>query len=514
MALIFTEGFDHWTTADFQTSSQWTSQVFTAGSPYFPAGRFGGYSLYPNGTEYQCSLSRNVNATNSGYLGQAIKIYGNYEVRFYDSSTIQLKIIVIPGNSGSSTVTAYNNAGTSLGSATGFTLQNSNWIYLEVGGTINSTTGTITVRLNGVNILSLTNINTNSSGSGTFNNVWLGFDSTPVNIDDIYFCDGTTGPGTQPNNTFLGDCRVLTTQPTSPVSVQGNSAFTGTATLSSTYSVQPFSAGTYGLISNNPGNSSAFPNTIQNNLGTVPNATINSYTVNLATPGTGASISACLYGYVTSNSYYYLISQGAVNSSLVTGVNVLPLGGNVTLTTGTPYAVMLMVYSGTTCPGFWMDSAGGSSWLYYSQSSTTAPTTLPNPSSSGTVFGQNVWLQLNGPSSAGAIAGLQEDGDLSYNYANTVNYQDLFNMNSTPLATGTIVYGVTPIIVSRKDDANSRQIVIVTKSGTTTNTSANIALTSSYSNYFGNLIAVDPNTNTSWTAANVNSLQVGYKITL
>jgi hypothetical protein len=80
------------------------------------------------------------------------------------------------------------------------------WNFLELKGTINSTTGYAEVRLNGQTILTYSG-NTQASGNASANIIrWnIGFASfTHMWLDDIYVCDGA---GTV-NNDFLGDVRI------------------------------------------------------------------------------------------------------------------------------------------------------------------------------------------------------------------------------------------------------------------------------------------------------------------
>ena len=95
-------------------------------------------------------------------------------------------------------------------------LQTNVWYFLEFMSVINSTTGSATVRVNGVNWINVSSVNTQNSANSTANTIQIGFDSGSIPsipnvilVDDLYICDST---GTK-NNTFLGDCRVETLYP-------------------------------------------------------------------------------------------------------------------------------------------------------------------------------------------------------------------------------------------------------------------------------------------------------------
>jgi len=93
-------------------------------------------------------------------------------------------------------------AGTNLGNIA--TLPRSAWIHLELTTTISTTVGTVTVRVNGINLLSLTSKNTQASGAAQFNAIGLmqgssGGGGTDNRFDDLVVYSGTT---------FVGDLRV------------------------------------------------------------------------------------------------------------------------------------------------------------------------------------------------------------------------------------------------------------------------------------------------------------------
>lgn len=89
------------------------------------------------------------------------------------------------------------------------------WSFIEIWPVINGSTGSVTVHVNGVNACTVTGVNTNFAGANAW---WDSFGircnningNPTINIDDLYYCDTTTGAGLTPCNTFLGDCRVQT----------------------------------------------------------------------------------------------------------------------------------------------------------------------------------------------------------------------------------------------------------------------------------------------------------------
>lgn len=95
--------------------------------------------------------------------------------------------------------------GTVLGtSSVGLVLNT--WAYVETKITINDTTGSVVVRLNGATVLNLTGIDTRNAGNASANTIRIGIagGTMATDFDDIYLFDATGSV----NNDFAGDCRV------------------------------------------------------------------------------------------------------------------------------------------------------------------------------------------------------------------------------------------------------------------------------------------------------------------
>jgi hypothetical protein len=86
------------------------------------------------------------------------------------------------------------------------------WTFVEVMATINGTTGAIAVRCNNSPVVSITGVNTQTSGNASWGGVGLTATggSGSILIDDFRYNDTTSGPGTYPCNSWLGDLRVAT----------------------------------------------------------------------------------------------------------------------------------------------------------------------------------------------------------------------------------------------------------------------------------------------------------------
>ncbi len=108
------------------------------------------------------------------------------------------------------------------------------WNYIEVMFDIAASAGTFAVQVNGVTVVSGTGqtnypatlpdgnpARTDASGFRfRVASATIAGASYAAAIDDFYLCDTTTGPGSYPCNTFLGDTAVRTLYPTANSSVQ------------------------------------------------------------------------------------------------------------------------------------------------------------------------------------------------------------------------------------------------------------------------------------------------------
>jgi hypothetical protein len=136
-------------------------------------------------------------------------------VMFVDSANVALCTVVF--NAVNGVITAEQGGwGTALSPASaGGAMLVAGWAYVEIGVTVGTTTGAITVRINGETVLSLTGVNTQNGGVAGITSVEFvasGNSGYIAAIAHLYICDAT---GAAPWNTFLGDVRVQTLLPTS-----------------------------------------------------------------------------------------------------------------------------------------------------------------------------------------------------------------------------------------------------------------------------------------------------------
>lgn len=103
-----------------------------------------------------------------------------------------------------------------------------------------------------------------------------------------------------------------------------------------------------------------------------------------------------------------------------------------------------------------------------------------------------------------------DDGDASYVESGTVGHKDLYgyqDLTGTPAA----ILALQLATVARKDDAGSRSLRAVLKSGATTANGATRVLGTSYTLYDDRFEA-DPATGAAWSKAGVDALQAGAEV--
>ena len=222
--LKFIDGFDHYNTSQLQAGRKWNVNI-AGGYPQITSTntRFGtGSAAVCNNTS--AAFSKLFAAVSTVIVGFAFRIeYGpgsqDTVISFYDNNAQNTQVSVIIGTMGALIVKRGIHSGTVLGSCSIAMAQNV-WYYVEIKLTINSTTGTVQIKINGQTALNLTGQNTQSTSNATVDTVTFNSDSPnggagfgpggTVRYDDIYICD-TTGPN---NNNFIGDIKVASLFPT------------------------------------------------------------------------------------------------------------------------------------------------------------------------------------------------------------------------------------------------------------------------------------------------------------
>ena len=121
-------------------------------------------------------------------------------ITFQESTTMHISIVVTPQGA----LAAYRNGptGTQLGVTANGLITPGVFNYIEAKVTIHDTTGSVHVRLNGAEVLALTNQDTRQGLTGLID-ILKFFGGNSSHAHDFYICDTNS-----PNGDFLGDVRV------------------------------------------------------------------------------------------------------------------------------------------------------------------------------------------------------------------------------------------------------------------------------------------------------------------
>lgn len=217
MALLFMDGFDHYD--DNEMGYKWDgSGQFALPYPTFykiistDPRRVGSNSMWVIGGTSQW-VRKNINFGDSRcILGVAFRLDGlsasSYHFIDLKSPYVQFAVRLNADGSISAYKGDYNDV--LLGTSSVGLIKPSVWQYIEINVFINNTTGSYEIRLNGANILSDSNIDTQAASTDAITTILLGgTTSNDIQFDDLYVCDGTGSS----HNDFLGDCKVDTIFP-------------------------------------------------------------------------------------------------------------------------------------------------------------------------------------------------------------------------------------------------------------------------------------------------------------
>lgn len=223
MALLFLDGFDHLgTSGDPVATGKWASGVaFTQAVP-----RTGTHSLRLVSPGTGEIISKPWPASGGVVVGVALQLSalttGAYDLlQVREGTTVHLAVGLTAGM-----LLTVKRGATVLATGTTVLAINS-WYYVEVKATIDDTTGSYAVRIDGVAepTLTATGVDTRNTGAtGQWDRVRLASLVNNTYYDDLYVCDQS---GAAPRNTFLGPCKVETIYPqTDAVAVGSNAGLT------------------------------------------------------------------------------------------------------------------------------------------------------------------------------------------------------------------------------------------------------------------------------------------------
>lgn len=212
MALIAFDGFDNYATA--AEVNQRRGALQWSGGGGLVTGRNGlGKALVAGESadgSVTCFASINANLS-AGYFGMAMS--GSFTIEIIDGTTSTTQCY-LNFSSIYGTITAYNGSGSQIGQSLPNAFNGSLESFFEFHVVVGAS-GTLEVRVDNAPALTLDGVNTQHSSAGTFSAVGIGSSF----VDDFRINDTTTGPGAYPNNSWLGDLRVIDLQAISNGSV-------------------------------------------------------------------------------------------------------------------------------------------------------------------------------------------------------------------------------------------------------------------------------------------------------
>lgn len=226
MALIDFTGFENWNTTVGATPDNWSygsmTRITTAGE-YYSGSAGGNNSANGATTEFRRSLTASEEHATiiSGWWIKPINmVAARIMCEFYSDSGATLHGYFQLNANGS--IAAYS-VGTLRGtSATGL-LFNAAWKHLEFKFVLgDSPNGAMYAKVDGVDILSVTGIDTKNAGTKTVIDQFRGprnaNSSDSFRMDDWFLINGDTADAEQPSD-WVGVCRVQALRPTADASV-------------------------------------------------------------------------------------------------------------------------------------------------------------------------------------------------------------------------------------------------------------------------------------------------------
>lgn len=234
MAIVLIDGFDLYSSAtatDTGLLSRWTYSGSTTTNLSMSTGRLGGQCLRQgNNTGNRCAHYVNLPSNYASFgIGFAFK-YENLAaaslafgsntdfIGLYDTTTLHLALRLHSDGS----IRAYRST-TSLGTSAAGVIVTDTWHYIELYGTIDDTTGSLTVYVDGTSVLTLSGIDTRNAANAYINKVEFGCPDGSgsngiSNHDDFYVTDSTTR---------VGERRIETLRPSADTASKAWTASTG-----------------------------------------------------------------------------------------------------------------------------------------------------------------------------------------------------------------------------------------------------------------------------------------------
>jgi hypothetical protein len=200
MALLFTDSFDDQLPYYSNKYDSYDGSITASAT-----GRTGNAARW-NGGFATKNLASNESTLVAGFAFKYFVADTGTILKFVDNSTTQIYLYI----NGSSLIQVKNGDGTVLGTST-TAVNDTSWTYIEFKATINNSTGSYYLKINGTTEVSGTSADTQNSANAYATKVSLGKDSgtNSFEFDDYYIDDAN----------FLGNVKVYSMNPTSDSSV-------------------------------------------------------------------------------------------------------------------------------------------------------------------------------------------------------------------------------------------------------------------------------------------------------
>lgn len=200
MGVLFIDGFDHWNADDY--SRKWSTFSSTGSDINNVVGRLGrGQALHLVGGQRELKKTLPSNEV-SVTVGTALYLLSNPSnahliIKFLEGGSEQVSV-----RFDASQKPLVSRNGTTLGTSAS-SLSTLTWYYIELNATINGSTGTFDLRVDGTSVASGTSQNTQATANAWADQISV-LSSNGLYLDDLYVYAGTT---------TLGPCIVDTLYP-------------------------------------------------------------------------------------------------------------------------------------------------------------------------------------------------------------------------------------------------------------------------------------------------------------
>ena len=211
MALLFTEGFDWAASNKDLLKNKWNSIILGV-SDGFITGRYGGYALnISNSTAYLTTTIPSSTSIVIGFNFQYDSLAGGTD-SFLFFKTISDTIQCGVGINDAGNLLVFRGTTSNILGTSSIVLSENTWYHIAIKLVVHNTTGAVTVKIDDVTDISVTNVDTQNHASlDTISTILFDMPSNfNMKLDDIYILDTT---GSAPQNDFLGIVRIQTLLP-------------------------------------------------------------------------------------------------------------------------------------------------------------------------------------------------------------------------------------------------------------------------------------------------------------